>query len=124
LAIHSQWRILSFYWGAVDFFSSFPGNSSFINEATAAIALADFPRLPTAVASLVAPFSKLFLDGSSEKCRAEASGRNGCIRRKQAWGLCPQTPGIYRMSAKPGAEGDGNGHPAVLLIITMAPGLA
>jgi hypothetical protein len=43
---------------------SFPGISSFINEATAATVLAGFPRLPTAVASLVAQFSKLFLDGS------------------------------------------------------------
>jgi hypothetical protein len=39
-------------------------NSSFINEATAATPSAGFRCFPTAVASLVAQFSKLFLDGS------------------------------------------------------------
>jgi hypothetical protein len=47
----------------VGFFGRFLEGSSFVNEATATTARANFPRFPTAVASLVGQLSKLFLDG-------------------------------------------------------------
>jgi hypothetical protein len=51
------------------FFGSFPENPSLVNEATAATPCAGFPSFPTAVASLVGQFSKLFLDGSEDARR-------------------------------------------------------
>jgi hypothetical protein len=51
-------------------------------------------------------------------------GKMGFIRLACIWGLCPQPPGIFRFGANPGAEGNCNGHPAVLLINGIAPGLA
>jgi hypothetical protein len=30
----------------------------------------------------------------------------GFIRLARIWGLCPQTPGIFRFGANPGAEGN------------------
>jgi hypothetical protein len=60
----------------------------------------------------------------ADKCGKQASAVFRIIWWKHTWGLCPQTPGIYRFHANPGAKDDRNDHPAVLLLITIAPGLA